>query len=228
MTATIPPLVSVVIPALNEERGLGDLLRDLGRLTVPRELIVVDGGSRDASVSIAERGGAAVMHSARGRGVQLALGARAARAPLLCFLHADVRADSAVIATIDRLARDGTARPVAFRLRIDAPGACYRVIERAANTRSRWLGLPYGDQGLIVTRAHYDAAGGYPEVPLMEDVSLVRALARVAPVTLVPEALRVSARRWERDGVARRTMRNWRLLAAYYRGVPLHELARRY
>jgi rSAM/selenodomain-associated transferase 2 len=231
---TARPALSVVVPALDEARTLPALLDALRRaLGAPHEVIVADGGSADDTAAIARAAGARVVTGARGRGAQLAAGMDAARAPLLCALHADARPSPAALARLDALARAAAAgrlpdEAYAFRLAIDAPGVAYRAVEWGANARSRWLRLPYGDQGLVVTRAAYDAAGGYPRWPLMEDVALVRALGRVTRVRLLGESVAVSARRWERDGVARRTLANWRLLARWLLGAPPERLVAEY
>lgn len=172
-------LLSVIVPALNEQATVGLLLSDLGRLTAPHEVIVVDGGSTDFTVEVSRAAGARVIVSAKRRGVQLRAGAEAGRAPLLLFIHADVRLDDSALAVLDEVA---VARPpcaMAFRLRIEAPGLSYRLIEWGANLRSRLLALPCGEQGLVVRRQDYVRAGGHPPLPLMEDVALVRELRRV-------------------------------------------------
>jgi rSAM/selenodomain-associated transferase 2 len=220
--------LSIVIPTLNEEVGLAALLQDLRRLTVEREIVVTDGGSTDGTVALARTAGARVVRASRGRGAQLRVGAAAARGTLLCFLHGDVRLDGAAARRLDALAREPAADAWAFRLRIDSPGATYRIIELGAQLRSRFGGLPYGDQGLIVRRDLYDRVGGYPPHPLMEDVALVRALGRVARVRILEESLTVSARRWRRDGPLRRILRNWILVARYLAGTPPERLAPSY
>jgi rSAM/selenodomain-associated transferase 2 len=198
------PALSVVVPTLDEGGTLPGLLGTLAAsLTAPYEVVVADGGSGDDTVAVAAAAGARVVTAPRGRGRQLAAGVAAARAPLLCALHADVRPTPRALALLDAIAHASAAgRPpadaLAFRLAIDAPGLPFRLIEWGANLRSRWLRLPYGDQGLVVTRDVYDRAGGYPAWPLMEDVALVRALGRVAHVRLLPAAVIVSSRRGRR------------------------------
>ncbi|MGH7482691.1 MAG: TIGR04283 family arsenosugar biosynthesis glycosyltransferase [Longimicrobiales bacterium] len=223
-----PLLLSVVVPTVNEQGSLGLLLGDIGRLKTPHEVIVVDGGSTDLTTEVAWAAGARVLSAPPGRGVQLRAGADAASAPLFLFLHADVRLGERALALLDEIA---VARPpcaIAFRLRIDARGLSYRVIEWGTNLRSRLLALPYGDQGLVVRREDYVRAGGYPAIPLMEDVALLRALRTVTHVHLVDAAVRVSARRWEAEGPLRRTLKNWVLLARFLAGTPPERLARRY
>ncbi len=218
----------MVVPTLDEAESIARLLADLRGLAIGHEIVVVDGGSSDATCDVARRLGARVLVARSGRGSQLRAGAAAATAPLLCFLHADVRLDPPSLRQVERIAEREAGGAYALRLAIDAPGLAYRLVEWGANLRARWGGLPYGDQGLLVRRRDYDAAGGYPDIPIMEDVALVRALRRVTSVRLLPAAVRVSARRWERDGVLRRTWANWRLLWAYLLGTPPERLAERY
>jgi rSAM/selenodomain-associated transferase 2 len=220
--------LSVVIPTLDEAAVLGGLLLDLDGMSVAREVIVVDGGSEDATRNVARDHGATVLSSSRGRGAQLAAGAAAARAPLLLFLHADVRLGAKAIALLDELAVAPPACALAFRLRIDAEGFAYRFIEFGAHLRGRLARLPYGDQGLLVRRADYERAGGYPALPLMEDVALVRALGKFTHVRLMDAAVTVSARRWQRDGPLRRMLANWALMGRYLAGATPEELAAHY
>jgi rSAM/selenodomain-associated transferase 2 len=222
------PLLSVVIPALNEGGRIGRLLDDLSRLGVDHEVIVVDGGSTDDTADVARAHGAVVVASVRGRGVQLRAGAAGASAPMLCFLHADVRLPVEAVAALDALSRAPREGAWAFRLRLAGAHRSYRLVEWGANLRSRMLGLPYGDQGLVIMRPTYDAVGGFQAVPLMEDVMLTRALRRVGGVSLLPEHVVVSARRWEREGVMRRSMANLLLLARFLLGTPPATLASRY
>ena len=224
----MPPLLSVIIPTLNEERSIGVLLDDLGALSVAHEVIVADGGSDDGTVMVAERLGARVIRSRRGRGAQLAAGARAASAPVLCFLHADVRLQESARLELVNLVRSRATGAFAFRFEIDARGWRYRFIELGAHLRVRLFRLPYGDQGLIVSRGNYEATGGYRDLPLMEDVAMVDALNRVTAVRALRSSLPVSARRWEHDGPLTRMLRNWRLMLAYRLGASPHRLGARY
>jgi hypothetical protein len=147
---------------------------------------------------------------------------------MLCFLHADVRLPEPARRELERLVESQASGAFAFRFRIDAPGWRYRFIEFGAHIRVRLFRLPYGDQGLIVSRAIYDAAGGYRDLPLMEDVALVDALRAVTVVGALRAPLPVSARRWERDGPLTRMLRNWQLMLAYRLGTSPHQLAARY
>lgn len=225
-----PPL-SVVVPALDEAAGIGALLADLAPLLrdEANEVVVVDGGSRDATAAIAEAAGARVVQAPRGRGLQLRAGAAAARAGWLLFLHADVRVSHVALGlALDCVEADRRDEAYWFRLAIDGPGVALRLVERAANLRSRLLGLPYGDQGLLVHRTLYDAVGGFDAVPLMEDVALVRRLARTGRLREIRAPLLVSPRRWQRDGVVRRTLRNQEILLRWLLGASPERLAERY
>jgi rSAM/selenodomain-associated transferase 2 len=223
------PRLSVVVPTLDEAGTVGPLLTDLATLRVPYEAVVVDGGSHDDTVAIAEHLGARVLEGPRGRGAQLAAGAAAARGEWLAFLHADVRMGADARHAVERIVAEGTTGHAhAFTFAIGAAGLGYRVLEWGTNVRARTVGLPYGDQGLLVTRSDYDRSGGYPPHPIMEDVALVRRLRRVATLHVLKAPLTVSPRRWQRSGVVRGTLRNWMLLAAYGCGVPPARLVRAY
>jgi rSAM/selenodomain-associated transferase 2 len=213
-------MLSVVIPTLDAAATLPGCLAALG--DVP-DLVVVDGGSRDATRQIASTAGARVVVSPRGRGVQLAAGADAARGDWLLFLHADTRLSPSwrhlVEAHVSR--RDEAA---SFRFRLDDRAWQARVIERGVAARVRLLGLPYGDQGLLVSRALYEAVGGYRPLPLMEDVDLVRRIGRRRLVTLDAAAV-TSADKWRRDGWARRSGRNLACLALHRMGMSAERVA---
>ncbi len=226
--STAAPLLSVVIPTLDEAATLGALLSDLTAVTVAYEVIVADGESRDETLTIAAAAGARTVVARTGRGSQLRKGAEVARAPLLCFLHADVRLGVDATARLSLLALERPNHACAFRLRIDAAGLRFRLVEAGANRRTRLSGLPYGDQGLVVRREWYDEAGGYPDLPLMEDVALARALRPVTRLRLLDEAVSVSPRRWHREGVVRRTLRNWSLLGRYLAGASPERLVEEY
>jgi len=223
--------LSIVIPTLNESAALPLLLADLAPLLgTLAEVVVSDGSSTDDTVAIAVAAGARVVVAPRGRGAQLREGAAAARGSVLAFFHADIRLDAVAIAVLaELLATDGVKRDAwAFRLRIDGAARAYRLVEAGANLRSQLFGLPYGDQGLIVSRNRYAAVGGYAALPLMEDVALVRSLRPSGSVRLLSAHVLVSPRRWERDGVWRRSSRNLVLMGRYLTGTSPDTLAREY
>ncbi|GIX09584.1 TIGR04283 family arsenosugar biosynthesis glycosyltransferase [Elioraea sp.] len=217
--------LSVVIPALNAAATLPATLDALGR--APREVIVVDGGSTDATAAIAAARGCRLIAAPRGRGSQLAAGVAAARGPWLLLLHADTRLGPGWAEAAAAHIAAAPDRAGYFRLRIDDAAPAARRLERAVAWRCRALGLPYGDQGLLVARALLDAVGGIRPLPLMEDVDLVRRLGRARLVPLPADAL-TSAARYRRDGYLRRSARNLALLALWFAGVPPRVLVRLY
>lgn len=221
------PAISVIIPALNEALTIAPTLWSIPD-TPDVEVIVVDGGSHDATIRIAETFGARVIRAQGGRACQLNAGAAAARADVLLFLHADTRLPADFV----RAAQSTLRRPEviigAFPLKIDSPRWSLRLVEVMANFRSRWLGLPYGDQALFLRRHHFRTARGFAEQPLMEDFEFVRRIRRWGRVALAPAAVVTSARRWERLGVARTTLLNQWIILAYLFGIGPSRLARWY
>jgi rSAM/selenodomain-associated transferase 2 len=228
-------MISVVIPTLNAESGLAASLSALVTATVEglvREVIVVDGGSSDRTLVIADQAGARIVTSERGRGRQLAAGAAVARFPWLLFLHADTVLDPGwereVAALIERVEvgeRPETA--AAFRFALDDLGVLPRMLEAGVGLRSSLLRLPYGDQGLLVPRRLYESIGGFRELPLMEDVDIIRRLGRRRTMILRTRAV-TSAVRFRRDGYVPRITRNLTCLALFYLRVPPHLIARLY
>lgn len=220
------PGLSVVIPTLNEAARLPRILRDLRALPLAFEVVVADGGSSDGTGDIARSAGARVVSSPPGRGAQLRRGVAAASAPWILVLHADVRVSLEVLeeaAGVVRAADPG--RFATWPLRINGRGRWYRLVERGAGVRWIVLGLPYGDQGLLVHRSLYDRAGGYPEIPIMEDVALVKALARAGTAARMRSPVLADARRYLREGRFRRVALNLGLLSLFILGVPPARLA---
>ena len=224
------PRMSIVIPALNEASTLPSLLADLNELPFPVQVIVADGGSTDSTIEVAEAWAAQVVHCSRGRGRQLRAGAAHAVAPILGFVHADARLHDDARQQLAAIAQQPRPDRVVrvFTLKIDSPRWPYRVIEAAAALRTRLFGLPYGDQGLFLSRALYDETGGFADVPLMEDVDMMRRLNGLARTEVCTATVTVAARRWERDGVWTRSLRNVGLLIRWYLGASPEQLARAY
>ncbi|OQX18821.1 MAG: hypothetical protein BWK76_06360 [Desulfobulbaceae bacterium A2] len=227
MTSTDPKTwsISTIIPTLNEGPRLGDLLAALIAVGLD-DLLVVDGGSHDDSVAVARSAGVRVLASPPGRGVQLHRGACETTGSILFFLHADTLPPPNCGDIIRRILALPHTAAGAFRLGLDGYGAGLRLLELGANLRSRVCQLPYGDQGLFVTREVYEAAGGFPPWPLLEDVELVRRLRHRGRVRLTDEAVCSSARRWQRRGLVRVTLMHQLLLLGYFFRVDPARLAR--
>jgi rSAM/selenodomain-associated transferase 2 len=220
--------IDIVIPTLNAGPTLA---RALAALPTHPDLAVsttiCDGGSRDDTVAIARQAGAAVVTAPAGRGGQLAAGAAAGRAPWILFLHADTRLSLSAGDIIAHFVASAADKAGYFRLRLDADESGARRVERLAAWRARTFGLPYGDQGLLIARAHYERIGGFRPLPLMEDVDLVRRIGRGNLVLLDADAL-TSATRYRRDGWLLRPLRNLTCLTLYFAGVPPQTLRRLY
>jgi rSAM/selenodomain-associated transferase 2 len=217
-------MLSVVVPALNAGATLS---ATLGSVAGVDEVVVVDGGSVDDTRAVALSAGARVIEAERGRGRQLRAGAGAAAGDWLLFLHADTRLSCGWREAVAAHLRTSPDAAACFRLRLDDPAWQARAIERGVALRVALLGLPYGDQALLVPRALYEAAGGYPPVPLMEDVALVRSIGRRRLRVLAADAV-TSADRWRRDGWWRRSAKNLSCLALHGLGVRPEAIARLY
>jgi len=223
-------MISVVVPTLNAERELPRCLAALVPGAVDglvREVLIVDGGSQDKTLAIADEAGAKVTSSVAGRGRQLFEGARQARGSWLLFLHADsVLAngwldDAAQFIEAVSLGRKSGA--AAFSFALDDDGLAPRVMESMVGWRAGLFKLPYGDQGLLISRALYDEIGGYNPLPLMEDVDIVRRLGRRRISILRSQAV-TSAKRYREDGYLRRVVRNQVCLLLYAVGTPVDRI----
>jgi rSAM/selenodomain-associated transferase 2 len=221
--------ISVVIPTLDDAHGLRESLDALSRAKLVRETIVADGGSSDDTVATAWAAGARVITTERGRGQQLAAAAAAASGDWLLFLHADCRlAPGWEHATATFLtAPDAASFAGYFAFALDDASSAARRLERAVAWRCRVLGLPYGDQGLLIARSLYERVGGFAALPLMEDVDLVRRIGRDR-LRLLDAAVVSSARRYRTGGYIRRSLRNLFCLSLYFAGVPPRRIARLY
>ena len=218
--------ISVVIPTLDAAAELPGTLAALVGSALIREIIVSDGGSRDDTLAIADAAGARLVTGPPGRGIQLIAGAAAATSEWLLFLHADCRlAPGWEKAAAEFIADpDATDRAGYFRFALDDPDPAARRLERIVAWRCRVLGLPYGDQGLLIARGLYDAVGGFAPIPLMEDIDLVRRLGRRRLIPIGAQAVS-SARRYRREGYLRRPLRNLFCLSLYFAGVPPQRIA---
>ena len=228
-------MISVIIPTLNAEAFLAQTLAALVPAAVDglvKEVIVIDGGSSDATAAIADQAGATFVARSGGRGYQLMVGAHRARFPWLLFLHADTVLESgweseaaAFMEAIDKGKQPLAA--AAFRFALDDAGLRPRLLERLVALRCTLLRLPYGDQGLLIGKPLYGEVGGYGSHPLMEDVDLVLRLGRRRLAMLRPRAV-TSAARYHRDGYVRRSMRNLFCLLLFFLRVPTTVIHRVY
>lgn len=219
--------LSVIMPTLDAARGLERSLPSLAaglQAGLIRELILSDGGSSDETAKIAEAAGAVLVTGPASRGGQLRRGADAAQGEWLLFLHADSVLPPGWADVVIAQIVEGS--PAVFRLQFDADGIVPALVAGWANLRTRVFSLPYGDQGLLISRQDYQATGGFPDMPLMEDVAMARALK--GRITLLPMALTTSAARYEREGWLRRGARNLSLLLRYLCGADPEQLVQRY
>ena len=223
-----PPVLSIVVPVLNEAGGIAATLTSLAPLRQRGvEVIVVDGGSTDGTAACAQPHADAVLSAPRGRARQMNAGAAAARGAVLLFQHADTQlppeADRLVAAAIEAGALWGR-----FDVTIVGRHPMLRVVATLMNTRSRWTGIATGDQAVFVRRDVFERVGGFPDQPLMEDIELSKRLRRLAPPACLRERVATSGRRWETRGVWRTIFLMWRLRWRYWCGESAHSLAQAY
>lgn len=219
-------MLSIIIPVLNEANILEKTLSRLQPELASHELIIVDGGSSDASVCIAEKYGR-VLRSARGRAKQLNAGAAAATGNIFLFLHADVWLEPGAISAVERALSSGYVGG-GFRQKIDGKNVLYRAIEIAGNLRGEYLRVFYGDSGIFLTRNDFQQIGGFPDVPILEEMGFSKKLRRLGKTTLIAPCIHLSARRWESNGIVRTTLNNWLITLLYFVGVSPEKLARLY
>jgi len=221
-----PPCISVIVPVLNDARALAESLDHLRPLRERgAEVIVCDGGSEDGSVEVARTGGACVVASAPGRGRQMNAGAASARGELLLFLHADTRLPDAAHDLLMGSVAPGEAAWGWFDVRLSGQHPLFRWVEFLMNLRARVSSVATGDQAIFLSRSLYQAVGGFPEIPLMEDVALSKRLRRMAPPVCIRTPVVTSSRRWEENGILRTILLMWRLRLAYTLGAEPQRLA---
>ncbi len=216
--------ISVVIPALNEERHLASCLRSLSPLGA--EVIVADGGSYDRTCAIAREMGARVVPSAAGRGIQLRAGAAAASGSALFFLHADSHLAPEVPAVLAGALADPSFTIGTFRLRLDSAHPLYRLYSWFTRFDSLWTS--FGDQGIVLRRSLYDRIGGFPSWPILEDVALLRRARRMERIRSLPAEIITSSRRFQQHGIVRQQLRNASILMRYLLGAHPEDLAALY
>lgn len=239
--------LSIIIPTLNEEYSIEKNLPSI-KLNLTSvfsfqpsafEIIVADGGSEDRTVEIARRFADKVSISSAGRGMQMNSGARISTGDWLLFLHADSVVSASgirrMLNIINNEPRTPNSEPRtpnpesrlvggAFRLKIDSDKIPLKIISSAANARSKLFNIAYGDQGIFVRRDIFYGIGGFPNIPIMEDVEFVTKLKKSGKFVIHPEYITVSSRRWDREGMIYCTLRNWILILLYFMGISPHKL----
>lgn len=229
------PKISIIIPVLNEAAIIATTLQQIRTNISPEnqdshslEIIVVDGGSQDRTREIAQSLGVQVMATAPGRAEQMNAGAKRARGEILLFLHADTklppRFDQILLAQL----KDPAVIAGAFELGIDGQGWGLRAIEMGVKWRSRWLSLPYGDQGIYLRSQVFHLLGGFAQLPIMEDFEIMGRLKKLGKIAIAPVAVRTSARRWQKLGIVKTTLINQLMIIGYYLGVSPDRLAKWY
>ncbi|MDX1383556.1 MAG: TIGR04283 family arsenosugar biosynthesis glycosyltransferase [Thermoanaerobaculia bacterium] len=217
--------LAVVIPVLDDAAALERCLPEA--MAVGDEVCVVDGGSRDGSIRLAEAAGASVVRSPAGRGHQLNRGAAATRCDVILFLHADTRLPAVAREAIEEAVAGGAVGG-GFEMRFDDPRAIFSFGSRFVSLRTRWLHIPLGDQAQFLTRAAFEELGGFAEWPILEDLDLIRRLKRLGRIGIVRHPVVTSARRFSRQGVARTVARNWWIWLRYRLGARPETLAHLY
>jgi rSAM/selenodomain-associated transferase 2/rSAM/selenodomain-associated transferase 1 len=221
-------MISVIIPALNEAETISATLSGL-KAGDNLEIIVVDGGSSDATVQKARSSGAkTLVMPSPSKARQMNAGAENAGGDIYIFLHADTQLPENFINLILNAIRDRTVSAGAFRLRIDSEIRGMRFIEHIANLRSRYLQMPYGDQAIFISKKLFTEIGGFPDIPIMEDFEFIRQLRRKCKIALMPAYVLTSPRRWLSFGLVKTWLINQLIIAAYCMGMSPHRLARWY
>jgi rSAM/selenodomain-associated transferase 2 len=213
---------------LNEAGAIADTLHALRRGAPDAEIVVVDGGSADASVATARPLCDVVIDASRGRARQMNVGAKASHGNMLAFVHADTIVPPTFAADIATALSDPVVLGGRFDVKLDSTALPYRIIGAMISLRSRISRTGTGDQAIFVRRDIFDRLGGFPELELCEDLEFSRRMKRAGRVACLRARVTTSARRWSRDGVARTVVRMWLIRALYLMGVPPARLTRMY
>lgn len=219
--------ISIVLPVRNEADRLAAVLKPLVD-GGSADVLVVDGGSTDASAAIAEKMGVPFVVTEAGRARQMNFGANKAGGEILLFVHGDTVVPRDFAAQINQAMREQGVVAGAFRLAIDAEGVGVRFVEQMANLRASLFSLPYGDQALFVRADVFRKMGGFPDIPVMEDFAFVRMLRQQGRIAILPSAVKTCGRRWQQLGVLRTTLTNQLMVLGFLLGISPERLARFY
>lgn len=225
------PGISIIIPVYQEGVGINRTLHHLRSIpgSAGCEIIIVDGHPEESTLSAIDDETVIPVHAEKGRGCQMNAGAQAASGDMLLFLHADTRLPPGALSRITSVKAEGALVGGAFSLRIDSGRIFFRIIEVLTNLRARLTRVPYGDQAIFLRRSYFYDIGGYREIPLLEDVDLMRRIRKRGDrIVLLPEAVVTSSRRWDREGLFYGTLRNRMIMMLYHLGVKPERLVRFY
>jgi len=222
-------MISVIVPALNEEDNIGRCIEGVLKEICDCEIIVADGGSSDKTAEYASRyPGVLFVQSQRGRGIQMNMGASAASGDILLFLHADTMLEAGWAAAMLYVLEDNSISGGAFTLGVQSQLWKYRLVEAWVKLRCRLCLLPYGDQAIFVRKSAFDIIGGYKSIPLMEDVDLIEKLKKLGTIVILNKKAITSERRWSKEGLIKTAAMNQLIMLLYRIGVNPGRLARMY
>ncbi|HEY7165779.1 MAG TPA: TIGR04283 family arsenosugar biosynthesis glycosyltransferase [Candidatus Binatia bacterium] len=219
--------ISVIIPVLNEEKTIDGVIAVL-RQNMPDELLIVDGGSTDCTWKICTERGVTVLCSSLGRAAQMNFGAKHATGDVLLFLHADTRLPPTAFGDIRKGLEDPCCVGGRFDVKLDSSSRLLKMVGAMISLRSRVTKIATGDQAIFIRRDIFAAIGGYPEIPLMEDIALSRAMKRTGRIACLESCAITSARRWEAEGAWKTILKMWILKTLYLSGVSPLRLKRYY
>jgi rSAM/selenodomain-associated transferase 2 len=220
-------IISIIIPVLNEATIIKKTLSQLTQHS-EIEIIVVDGGSQDNTVAIAKSSAKVITAIGKGRAGQMNAGANVAQSDILLFLHADTQLPANFIELVNKTLNQNQIIAGAFELAIDGSGIPLRGIEILVKVRSRLLSLPYGDQALFISKQAFIKAGGFADLPIMEDFEFIQRVGKLGRIAIAPAAVTTSGRRWQKLGVWQTTLINQLMIAGYYLGISPAKLSKFY
>jgi rSAM/selenodomain-associated transferase 2 len=222
---------SIIVPVLNEQGQINSFIDKIKDQAFDGyfEIIIIDGDPHGGTINTITDNSVICITSPKGRGQQMNAGAAMARGEILIFLHADTTLPDNALGKINIALQDRDYVGGAFDLKVDSDRLFLKYISVRASLRSRWNRIPYGDQAIFIRKKYFDQIGGYKEIPLMEDVDLMRRVKKNGKkIVILPDKVTTSARRWESEGAIYTTMRNQILVRLFYLGISPHKLAKYY